>query len=527
MQGIRFRYGFDDERKEPNTLEFSTRIMRGECVLVTGPSGGGKSTLLRLINGLIPHYNEGIVEGEISIHASDKTFSPTTAPLWETGQYISNVFQNPNTQFFTTNVTSELAFPLENQAQPPAIIRNRIVGATHELGVQSLLGRSLFKLSGGERQAVATTGAYIQNPTVYLFDEPTSNLDSQSIEIFRQLLEKIKAQGATIVIAEHRFYFLKDLVDRVLIVDQTIAADMDSRDFFTMDDDARLGFGLRQLCEQTVSRKIPTFQISTSTGTFLSSSDVGVLAVTDTSGTDIQSKESLISAGKDMPAEANVLTSLEGAPSTNLLVDCAPGGLILKDFSFLLPTKKSRVKIPRLAFNRGKVTVIRGRNGIGKTTLIRTMCGLRKKFSGEILLDSQHITRRELLRSTHLVMQDVNRQLFTNSVFSELILGSNKSQSVDSKAEYALDRFNLSAVRNHHPLALSGGQKQRLVIAASMVLEREIYIFDEPTSGLDGKHLQSVADALTELASNGKIVIVVTHDDELTNLCADIIYELV
>ncbi|WP_081846525.1 ATP-binding cassette domain-containing protein [Butyrivibrio sp. AE3004] len=150
--------------------------------------------------------------------------------------------------------------------------------------------------------------------------------------------------------------------------------------------------------------------------------------------------------------------------------------------------------------------------------------GLIKSSSGAILLNKKEISSKELKKKAFMVMQDVNYQLFSDSVYNECTLGTDKiSREI---AEKTLEEMNLLEFKNRHPNTLSGGQKQRLAIAVSLMMNKEILLFDEPTSGLDYKNMLLCADFLKKLRNKGKIVIVVTHDEEFIDCCCDEIYRL-
>ena len=193
--------------------EINLKISTGECVLLAGESGSGKTTLTQLINGLIPHfYSCGQLDGGVCIQG---------VPLAETCMYklaekIGNVFQNPKSQFFYTDSSAEIAFGLENRGVQPEKIRKRIVTTANDLGIENLLGRNIFKLSGGEKQIIAFASAYAVEPEIYVLDEPSSNLDNTSIERLKGLLHYIKSQGKTVIIAEHRLNYLQSIADRVV-----------------------------------------------------------------------------------------------------------------------------------------------------------------------------------------------------------------------------------------------------------------------------------------------------------------------
>ncbi|MST50520.1 ABC transporter ATP-binding protein [Mobiluncus porci] len=444
--------------------ETSLEIPAGLCVVITGPSGGGKTTLVRLLNGLIPHFYSGILTGEIRLavdtasgESRDETLHPSTAPLWKTGGRVATVFQNPRTQFFTTDTTSEMAFGLENAGASPDLIAQRVNAVAESLGVSGLLGQSLFALSGGQKQLVATAGAAVGSPGLYLFDEPTSNLSAASISRFSEVLRELKARGATIVIAEHRLYFLRELADRVILVDGEIREDWEGSEFFSLPEERIRGLGLRTLLEP----QIETPKMSQ----------------------------------KARPHDSLTLADVEVAYGKRVLL-----------------------KIDKLVFPRGRVIGVTGSNGIGKSSLAAVLTGLKKAARGTITLDGERLGRKARTRASYLVMQDVNRQLFTDSALAELRLGNEVSAE---RAREILDEYDLGEYAEAHPLALSGGQKPRLTVAAAVALDREIYVFDEPSSGLDFGHMQAITDALRRLAEAGKVVILITHDAELMNAAAD------
>ena len=214
----------------------SLDIEPGTVTLICGASGSGKSSVLRLINGLIPHFHT--VEGTGTVTVDGHNVAETE--VHQMGTLTATVFQNPRTQFFTTDVDSELAFAGENYQLPPDTIRARSAEALEYVDISDLAGRNLWGLSGGQLQKVACAQAYAQDTPILLFDEPTSNLDPESIEDFAALLRRLKEQGKTLVIAEHRVYFLAGIADRVILVeDGRIAQEFTGEEFFQLNDARR------------------------------------------------------------------------------------------------------------------------------------------------------------------------------------------------------------------------------------------------------------------------------------------------
>ena len=212
-------------------------IADGECVLLCGRSGCGKTTILRLVNGLIPDYFDGELKGEVLYN--EKNISEME--MYERAKFAGSVFQNPRTQFFNVDTDSEIAFGMENLSLPRNLMLQRMEEVTEKLRLQRLRGRSIFELSGGEKQRIAFASVYAMHPDVYLLDEPSSNLDMDSIEELKEQLKVIKAQGRSIVISEHRIYYLMDLVDRIIYLDKgEIRGEFTREEFLALSDEQRV-----------------------------------------------------------------------------------------------------------------------------------------------------------------------------------------------------------------------------------------------------------------------------------------------
>ena len=242
-----YRSNSEDTEASQNdgTLKnISCSIEDGSFVLLCGASCCGKTTLTRLFNGLIPHYYEGELTGQVLLDGKEcKDLS-----LFEISEKVGSVFQNPRSQFFNVDTTSEIAFGPENHGLPEQDIRNRVQQVAEQLNLNGLLDRSIFSLSGGEKQKIACGSAAAIQPEVFVFDEPSSNLDAYAIEDLRKLLKLLKAEGKKVNIAEHRLYYLYDLADRVLYLkDGEIAGDYSGREFSELAESQREAMGLRPL----------------------------------------------------------------------------------------------------------------------------------------------------------------------------------------------------------------------------------------------------------------------------------------
>ena len=451
----------------------------GSCTLFCGPSGSGKSTALRMLNALIPQLQPGHMSGSVHISGTDLD----SIELTQVGRLSATVFQNPRTQFFTGQVLAELAYAGENYRVDRKELFDRCMDAAHTCGIEGLLDRSLHTLSGGQLQRVAQATALAAHVPVLLFDEPTANLSPEAIEEFADLLAERKAAGTTMVIAEHRLYFLKDLVDHVVYFNQGATPTvMTGAEFFHMSDEQRRTLGLRAL-------DVPTLDTL-----FNADPHAQTTPLNNAAGD---------SAGSDVPGGD------------------VPGGVRLDNLTFSYGNTPI-LNIGELEFSAGKITALVGRNGAGKSTLAKLLCGLHSPDSGQISIGGKPTRPSALVTQAAIVMQDVHRQLFSASVAGEVTLGA----EADIDPLPLLQALHLDNYAQRHPLSLSGGQKQRLVIAAALATKRHLLIFDEPTSGVDYQHLQAISTLFRNLADDGHTVIVITHDHELLASCSDRVVEL-
>lgn len=212
FRNVSFAY---PDSAEGSLKNISLTIPDGQCVLLCGRSGCGKTTLTRLINGLIPQFFSGELSGEVLLDGENLA----GLPMYRIAEKVGSVFQNPRTQFFNVDTDSEIAFGMENEAVPQAQLKRRVAETADALHIGALLGRSIFALSGGEKQKIAFASVYAMEPEVYLLDEPSSNLDMAAIGALREHLRLIKSQGRTIIAAEHRLYYLMDVADRVIYLE--------------------------------------------------------------------------------------------------------------------------------------------------------------------------------------------------------------------------------------------------------------------------------------------------------------------
>ena len=316
---------------------------------------------------------------------------------------------------------------------------------------------AVFSICPVERSKKSPVLRYLLcNSEIFVLDEPTSNLDINAIRDLEKTIRLWKKQGKTIVIAEHRLYWLTELCDRVVYLrDGSIEFDMMISEFCSIQPKELEKLGLRTL-----------------------------------SLSDIVFQKTL-----SQPEEF----------------------VVLQNYRYYYRSSQFPVlDIPEIKLLKGAVVAVIGSNGAGKSTLSKCLCGLQKRFSGACICDGKTYFRKQMLKKSYLVMQDVNHQLFCESLEEELRLGMDTEDETILKQ--TMDALELTTLRNRHPMSLSGGQKQRVAIACALLAGKEFLVFDEPTSGLDFHHMERTAELLSSLGGH-KTVFVVTHDPDLIVRC--------
>ena len=435
----------------------SLNIKKGECILLTGKSGSGKSSIINSINGLAVRYDGASIDGSIRIRNKDIK----NLKLYEISMLVSSVFQNPKTHFFNVNTTLELLFYLENIGLSRYEMDKRLTEMLNLFPIEHLLNRDIFKLSGGEKQILCIAASYISGTEIIVLDEPSSNLDEENIKVIKEMLVQLKDKGKTLIISEHRIFYLMDIIDKIFLInDGEIQSEYTKIDF--------MKFSTKKLNELGLRDKIKT-----------------------------------------------KLTVPEIKNSGNFNV---------KNIEFKFNGVDNKLLLKNISFEMGKIYGIVGTNGLGKSTLLRCLIGCERKSKDEIYLDGKRLSKTDRIKISSLVMQDVNHQLFTDSVMSEVSLGIKNVEI--SYVEDILKKLDLYELKDCHPMSLSGGQKQRVAIASVLYKNSKLLFFDEPTSGMDYYNMMNISHLINECKSNEKIIFIVSHDQEFLNSIADYVVYL-
>lgn len=462
----------------PAVSDINFTVAPGELKVVTGASGCGKTTLMRLANGLCPQIYGGRFEGSVTVAG----FNVSETPVADLSEVIGTLFQDPEEQFFALNAGDEIAFALRSRSFDSKDVRERTLTAARKLGIEELLTRDIHALSEGQKQKVGLAAILALGPKTLIFDEPSANLDPEATQALARTILELKKEGAAILVVDHRLYWLKEAADAVIVMSQgRIVEEMPFSGLY--DDAFRARWGLRKAEVSDARRSLPR---------------VGV-----TSRNTTPKAHDVFSASRIRFAYGDEHIIFDGT-----------------------------------GFSVGQgVTALVGDNGTGKTTLARILTGLNKA-QGNFYIGEEKVGDEGLMPFSGLVLQNADHQLQMRTVAEEVEgaivagrVGASKAKGWRrlaamrprpedrARVQEILTSLNLLALAERHPQSLSGGEKQRLVIACAVAKDPAILILDEPTSGLDGANMAAIARLMREQADAGRAVFLVTHDLELLESC--------
>lgn len=481
-------------QKKPTLTGINLNIYPGEKVLIAGPSGSGKSTLAGCINGLNPFSNPGESTGKLIVDGIDAMQSS----IFELSAHVGTVLQDPDGQFIGLTVGEDIAFALENSCTPQDKMHEITKHAAELVGIEHHLDYAPHELSGGQKQRVSLAGVMVDEVKILLFDEPLANLDPAAGKQAIELIDEIqKKTGTTVLIIEHR---LEDVlwrnVDRIVLVNEgTILADMTPDELLSTN--LLRDNGIREPLYITAMRY---------------------------AGIDI-TKEKKPAHADSVVLDESDQKKLRNWFSAQPFSPKEPEGaslLEVKNLSFGYNKGQQTLKNVSLSVKKGEMVSIVGRNGAGKSTFSKLVCGFEDPNQGEIFFEGQDLLKeniRSRAKKIGYVMQNPNQMISKTMIYDEVALGLQKSgkseEEIRAKVEETLKICGLYPFRNWPISALSFGQKKRVTIASVLVQDPKLIILDEPTAGQDFKHYTEIMEFLRGLNEQGVTVIMITHDMHL------------
>ena len=481
-------------QKKPTLKEINLDIYPGERVLIAGPSGCGKSTLAGCINGLNPFSNPGECSGELIVDGVD---APKSS-IFQLSAHVGTVLQDPDGQFIGLTVGEDIAFALENSCTPQDEMHAITRHAAELVGIQDHLDYAPHELSGGQKQRVSLAGVMVDQVKILLFDEPLANLDpatgKQTIELIDEIQEKT---DTTVVIIEHR---LEDVlwrdVDRIVLMgDGKILADLHPDELLST-----------RLLEENGIREPLYLTALRYAGVELAPAKKP--AHVDSVVIDKADRKKMTDWFWSRPAAEAEKEHEPLLEVRNLTFGYERGSQTLRDVS--------------LTIHKGEMVSIVGKNGAGKSTFSKLVCGFETPDSGEILFQGRNLLQENIRhRAKHIgyVMQNPNQMISKTMIFDEVALSlrnmGKSEEEIREKVEETLKVCGLFPFRNWPVSALSFGQKKRVTIASVLVQDPELIILDEPTAGQDFHHYTEIMEFLRGLNEKGVTVVMITHDMHL------------
>ncbi|MFJ9346122.1 ABC transporter ATP-binding protein [Streptomyces sp. NPDC101237] len=489
-------------------------VPEGELVLLVGPSGTGKSTILNSVSGLVPHFTGGTLRGRVTVAGRDtRTHKPR-----ELADVVGTVGQDPLAHFVTATVEDELAYGMESLGIAPAVMRRRVEETLDLLGLDGLRDRAIATLSGGQRQRVAIGSVLTPHPRVLVLDEPTSALDPAAAEEVLAVLQRLVHDlGTTVFLAEHRLERVVQYADRVVLLPgpgavpvcgtpaEVMAVSPVSPPVvelgrlagwsplpMTVRDARRRAAGLRERLDGRIpARRTPAAAAPEESGT----------------GTvDAASGAARRQTGVRRPAGAKAVSGSGVAPLAEVRS---------------LAVRRDRVDALRdvaLSVAPGETVALMGRNGAGKSTLLGALVGVVEPTAGTVRVGgaTPHRTRpRDLVRLVGLVPQEPRDLLYADTVGAECAAADRDAAAAPGTCRALVSGLLPGVGDDTHPRDLSEGQRLALALAVVLTARPPLLLLDEPTRGLDYAAKARLVGVLRGLAAEGHAIVLATHDVEL------------
>ncbi|MFF9280371.1 ABC transporter ATP-binding protein [Streptomyces griseosporeus] len=507
-----------DGADEPTVRGIDFEVPEGELVLLAGPSGVGKSTVLGAVSGLVPHFTGGTLAGRVTVAGRDtRTHKPR-----ELADVVGTVGQDPLSHFVTDTVEDELAYGMESLGLPPEVMRRRVEETLDLLGLAGLRDRPLATLSGGQQQRVAIGSVLTPHPRVLVLDEPTSALDPAAAEEVLAVVQRLVHDlGTTVLMAEHRLERVVQYADQVALLPAPGAPLVLGTPAETM----------------AVS---PVYPPVVGLGRLAGWSPLP-LTVRDARRRAEPLRERLADRGEPgpaadaAPAPARVRAHASPPPSVRRARRLfgrprvtAPGPASSPVAEVRgLAVRRGRVQALRrvdLAFSPGETVALMGRNGAGKSTLLGSLVGLVQPASGMVRVGGAEPYRtppRELVRRVGLVPQEPRDLLYADTVAAECAAADRDAEAAPGTCRALVAGLLPGVADGTHPRDLSEGQRLALALAVVLTARPPLVLLDEPTRGLDYAAKARLITHLRGLAREGHTIVLATHDVELAAELAD------
>lgn len=521
IENLSYKY---EKAEEKALQELNLAIPKGSSVVIMGPTGAGKTTLILTLNGIIPQFFEGTFEGKVLVN----DLNTTRYRVQTLTRYVGVVLQDPDTQIFGITVKDDVAFGPSNLGMEKEEILKRIKEALRVVRMEGYEDRITGELSGGEKQRLAVAGVLAMKPLIYALDEPTSELDPLGRgEIFDTLRRLQRDEELTTVLVEHSSEDVSDWADEVVVLNQgNIAWRGLPQTLFTDGDlTERLGvkqppvsrLGWKLFRKGLIQQKDIPLNLDQAEKTIRTLVSARVRSretvrqedfereLQDTSGEGIQAREETQGKGETI-IEAKNLTHVY------------PNGIVaLTDVN--------------LKIERGDFVALVGQNGAGKTTLVKHFNGLLRPTQGKAVIQNQETTKctiGDLARTVGYVFQNPDHQIFSSSVKDEISYGLRNlglsETEINSRTKEALSFVGLEGKEDSHPLNLGKGERQKLAVASILAMQPEVIIIDEPTTGLDWRGALQMMEMVKQLHQQGHTIILIGHD---MNLVADYAHRVI